>query len=184
MKNVNLMGRIIMKILEVGHWVAVGLMTGVAVCAAVIPNFLKYFMDVEGLKQDGKMSLYGFEALVLNQAGEISRVTLVFYAVGAILLLSVMALVFRDVFGILKRSESGSPFQPDNIKALRRIGICSFSMPLIGILMSVVIRIANGAENAEISMDQSGLIMGVIVLCLTQFFIHGAQLEQDVEGLV
>ena len=26
--------------------------------------------------------------------------------------------------------------------------------------------------------------MGIVVLCLTQFFVHGAELEKDVDGLL
>lgn len=39
-------------------------------------------------------------------------------------------------------------------------------------------------KNAEVSMDHSGLIMGVVVLCPSQYFVRGAQLEKDVDGLV
>ena len=33
-------------------------------------------------------------------------------------------------------------------------------------------------------MDVAGIFMGIIVLCLTQFFVHGAELENDVDGLL
>ena len=29
-----------------------------------------------------------------------------------------------------------------------------------------------------------GIIMGIIVLCLTQVFVRGAEMEKDVDGLV
>ena len=37
---------------------------------------------------------------------------------------------------------------------------------------------------AEISLDTTGIFMGIIVLCLTQFFAHGVDLEEDVDGLL
>ena len=50
--------------------------------------------------------------------------------------------------------------------------------------MSVIIRLVTGVETAELSVDTAGIFMGIIVLCLTQFFVHGAQLEKDVDGLI
>lgn len=184
MKNIGLMSKIVTKILEVGHWVAVGLMAAVGICAAAAPQFLKYFMDVEALLQGGEISVYGFEAMVLNGEGQIHTLVLMLYAMGAVIIFAIMALVFRNLFLVIKRSETASPFQSENIRSLKMIGIFSIVIPLIGLLMSIVIRIAAGPDAVELSMDQSGLITGILVLCLTQFFIHGAQLERDVEGLL
>jgi len=36
----------------------------------------------------------------------------------------------------------------------------------------------------EISVDLEGFVWGLLVLCLTQYFAHGAQLENEVEGLL
>ena len=60
----------------------------------------------------------------------------------------------------------------------------SIAVPVIGLLMSVVLRLAVGVDTAEISVSQSGVFMGIIVLCLTQCFIYGAKLESDVDGLL
>lgn len=184
MKNISLMGRIITKVLEIGHWVAVGLMAAVGICSVAAPGFLKYLMDVEGLKQGGEISVYGFDAMVLYSTGGIHSLALMLYALGAVAIFLMMALIFRNLFLVIKRGEEGSPFQSANVRSLRWIGVLSFAIPLVGVVMSVVLRLVIGAEAAEISMDQSGCVMGILVLCLTQFFIHGAQLEQDVEGLV
>jgi len=37
---------------------------------------------------------------------------------------------------------------------------------------------------AEISIDMGGISMGIIVLCFSQFFAHGVELENDVDGLL
>lgn len=50
--------------------------------------------------------------------------------------------------------------------------------------MSVIIRLVIGVDAVEININQSGLFMGIIVLCLTQYFIYGAELEKDVDGLL
>jgi len=50
--------------------------------------------------------------------------------------------------------------------------------------MSVIVRLVTGAESAEISLNMGGIFKGIIVLCLTQYFVHGAELEKDVDGLL
>ena len=50
--------------------------------------------------------------------------------------------------------------------------------------MSIIVRLVTGVETAEISIDMGGIFMGIIVLCLTQYFVHGADLEKDVDGLL
>ena len=45
-------------------------------------------------------------------------------------------------------------------------------------------RLVQGLDAVETSVNLYGFSMGIIVLCLTQSFAHGAALEQDVEGLV
>ena len=67
---------------------------------------------------------------------------------------------------------------------MREIGIFSIAVPVIGLIMSIIIRPVIGVETAEISVDMGGIFMGLIVLCLTQFFVHGVELEKDVDGLL
>lgn len=57
-------------------------------------------------------------------------------------------------------------------------------IPVVGLIMSMIIRLAVGVDAVEISIHMDGFIMGIIVLCLTQFFAHGAELEKDVDGLL
>lgn len=184
MKNINLIAKIITKVLEITYYVATALMAGVAFCAAFVPKGLKYFMDVEGLLADGQASSYGFSVEVLNKAGKIDYTALCLFAVGSVLIFIVMAWIFRNLNLIIKKSENGTPFQTENIKRLKKIGILSIVIPLIGLIMSTIIRIALGADFAEISVDQSGVIMGIIILCITQYFAHGVELEKDVDGLL
>ena len=67
---------------------------------------------------------------------------------------------------------------------MREIGIFSIAVPVIGLIMSIIVRLVTGVEMAEISLDTAGIFMGIIVLCLTQYFVHGAELEKDVDGLL
>lgn len=106
------------------------------------------------------------------------------FGIGAVIILAVMAMVFRNLHLIFKKSENATPFQKDNIRMMREISIFSIAVPVIGFIMSVIIRLVTGVETAELSIDMAGIFMGIIVLCLTQFFVHGAELEKDVDGLL
>jgi len=50
--------------------------------------------------------------------------------------------------------------------------------------MSIIVRLVLGAEAAEVSNNFSGLVIGIVVLCMTQFFAHGIELEKEVDGLL
>ena len=67
---------------------------------------------------------------------------------------------------------------------VREICIFSIGIPVIGLIMSAIIRLAVGVDAVETSVSMGGVIMGIIVLCLTQFFAYGGALEKDVDGLV
>ena len=106
------------------------------------------------------------------------------FGIGAVIILAVMAMVFRNLHLIFKKSENGTPFQKDNIRMMKEIGIFAIFVPVIGFIMSIIVRLVTGVETAEISIDMGGIFMGIIVLCLTQYFVHGADLEKDVDGLL
>ena len=110
--------------------------------------------------------------------------TFFLFGIGATVILGLMAMVFRNLSLIFKRSENNTPFQKDNVRMMKEIGIFSIAVPVVGFVMSVIARIVIGAEAAEISINQSGIFMGIIVLCLTQFFAYGTELEKDVDGLL
>lgn len=185
MKGINRLGNIIAKILEIFHWVATGLMAAATICSAAAPQWLDRFVSFDAKECCGaELAIYGFEVHAAVVDGSVDMKTFLFFGIGATLILALMAMVFRNLHLIFKKSENATPFQKDNIRMLREIGIFSIVVPVIGLLMSILVRLVIGPEAAETSVSQSGIFMGIIVLGLTQFFIHGAQLEKDVDGLL
>ena len=185
MKVINKLGKIIAKILEVFHWVGVMLMIAATVCSVVAPNWVNYFVGFDAKECCGaNLEVYGFEvnAPVIN--GNVDMTSFLIFGIGAVIILVMMAMVFRNLHLIFKKSENTTPFQKDNIRMMREIGYFSIAVPVIGLIMSVFVRLVTGVETAEVSIDTTGIFMGIIVLCLTQFFIHGAELEKDVDGLL
>jgi len=67
---------------------------------------------------------------------------------------------------------------------LKEIGIFSISIPIVGLMMSIVCRLVLGVDVVETSVNVYGFTMGMVVFCLTQFFSHGVELEKDVDGIL
>ena len=185
MKGINKLGKIITKILEVFHWVGAALLLAATICSVAAPNWVKYFVDIDAKECCGaNLEVYGFEVNAPVVNGNTDMTSFMLFGIGGIIILAVMAMVFRNLHLIFKKSENGTPFQKDNIRMMKEIGIFSIAVPVIGFIMSIIVRLVTGVETAEISIDMGGIFMGIIVLCLTQYFVHGANLEKDVDGLL
>lgn len=185
MKSVNKLGTVITKILEVFHWVGAALMAAAAVCSVISPEWVKYFVSFDAKECCGaNLEVYGFEVNAPVVNGSVDLSSFMLFGIAGTLILIIMAMVFRNLHLIFKKSENGTPFQKDNIRMMKEIGIFSIAVPVIGFIMSIIVRLVTGVETAEISIDMGGIFMGIIVLCLTQYFVHGADLEKDVDGLL
>ena len=184
MKKLNQVVKVIAKILEIAHWVGAGLMAAVAVCSAVAPQWLGRFMDVEALGQETEVTVYGFEVAVVDAAGRLNTTVLCLFAIGAVLIFALVAMMFRNINLILKKAESATPFHKDNVRMVREIGIFSIAIPVVGLIMSVILRLVAGVETSETSVRLGGVIMGIVMLSLSQIFAYGGTLEKDVDGLV
>ena len=160
-------------------------MAAAAVCSLAAPEWVGYFVGFDAKECCGaNLAIYGFEVNAPVVNGNVDMTTFFLFGIGAVIILALMAMVFRNLHLIFKKSENATPFQKDNIRMLKEIGIFSIAVPVVGFIMSIVTRLVIGSDAAEISISQSGIFMGIIVLCLTQYFIHGAELEKDVDGLL
>lgn len=185
MKVINKIAVIVTKILEIGHWVAAALMTAAAVCAKTAPEFVERFVGLDVKECCGvELNVYGFEINAAVADGKVDMKAVFLFGIGAVIILLLMAMVFRNLYLILRKSAGNTPFQADNVRMVREIGIFSISVSVVGFIMSIISRLVLGAESAEISSLTDGLIMGLIVLCLTQIFAYGVKLENDVDGLL
>ena len=181
MKALSKATRIIARILEIGHIVGVCIMAVMLICCIFAPGAAEKMIAGD---PGGEDAIYGFHFTLTSASGAVDRASMAVFAVAGIILLGLMALVFRNVYRIIKTSEGGTPFRPDVIRWLRQIGFFAIAVPVVGIIMSVVGRLVVGPDFAETSVDFGGVFMGLLVLWLTQAFTRGAELEQDAEGLI
>ena len=185
MKGISRVAKTVTKVAEVMHWVAVGLMLAATVCSFAAPQYLDLFVGIEGKECCGaELSLYGFEVCAPIENGAVNAITFGFFGVGACAILTLMALVFHNLHGVIQRACIATPFEKENVRKLRRVGFCFMAIPVVGLVMSAVIRLAVGAEAVEIANSLDGFVTGIAVLCLTEFFARGVELENDVEGLL
>ena len=187
MKKLNTVALVVCKILEVLHWLATASMALLLICSIVIRDKVASLLAQGIASQGTSLSTYGFELEVAGTNGTIHMPGLILFAVAAIVILSLMAMVFRNLYLILKHyknSQWRAPFQPDIIRMLREIGIFSISVPIVGFVFGIIARLIVGVDQTEVYLNVDGFIMGLLVLCLTQVFTYGAELQKDVDGLV
>ena len=184
MKQIQSMTETVTQIMAVIHGVTAAVIAGVGLGALAAPELIRKLV-VQGEAGDSvDLSVYGFGVTVPVEQGGPDLLTLGLFCIGAALILGTTALVFRKLHQVIRNAGESTPFREDNLRLLRQIGWLSILIPVIGLVMSIVCRLAVGVESAETSVNLFGLSMGILVLCLTQFFAHGVELERDVEGLL
>lgn len=188
MKSVNRAAIILTKILEVLHWFTAALMAVVLIASAASANWLEEILQKGSGTLGDTLTTYGFEMNVVYSDGKINMTAILLFSICAVIILSLMAMVFRNVNLILKTtlgktkfSKGQTPFQKDNTRMVREIGIFFISVPVISFVMSVIVRAVLGVDNAEISVDFQNLIIGIIVLCLSQSFAYGNELQDQAD---
>ena len=185
MRGISSVTKIVAKIFEIGHWVGAAIMMAASICVKAAPEWAGFFVGLDAKDCCGaRLVVYGFEVCAPMTEGGVDMTVCMLFGIGAVIIFVLMAMMFRNLYLIFRNSENASPFQADNIRMLKEIGIFSIAVPAVGMIIGAVIRLAAGPDAAEVSINLSGILMGIIVLCLTQYFIRGIELEKDMEGLV
>ena len=106
------------------------------------------------------------------------------------LIYGLLAMIFRNINLIVKTAEGGTwfskgktPFQDDNVRMVREIGIFSIGITVIGFLGTVVSRLV-AATDIETSMTLLPLVIGVVMIFLSKIFEYGKELQDSEDGLI
>lgn len=180
---------ILAKIAEVLHWCLAGIMLVVAFVVIKWPDSLNGWLNNPMLSQDTNLSCYGFEAVVMGTDGTIQPGAAFFFALGSVVVLSLMAMIFRNVYLILKTAKGqtwfakgNTPFQKNIVRMFREIGIFFISVSVMTIISEIVVNLTGG----ELSngFNYLSYFIGLVFLCISEFFNYGTRLEKDLDGLV
>ena len=137
------------------------------------------------------LEVHGFSIVCTNPDGTMNTAAFVIFFLAGGLILELMAWVFRNAHLILrtmqgdtKFSKGKTPFQPDNVRMMREIGIFFISITVVQLVFSIIAVCVIGPEMAEVSADFTEVVTGLLMLCLSQVFAVGTQMQKDVDGLV
>ena len=177
MKMLNV-GKVLTKIMEIICYAGVTLCAVLAIWTVVSPDTLI------PMYQEGNVTIYGSDFDMTDPAMKNPQALMIVMLLTGVVSNVVMAQTFRKVNGIMIKAIEGAPFQPCTVKWMKQIGYMSIALPLIGFVGSVIAFLVGGMPSSEVMLNLDGFVMGILVLCLTQVFAHGAQLQQDVDGLL
>lgn len=137
------------------------------------------------------VSVHGFSIALGNPDGTINSAAMILFLLCGAMTLELMAWVFRDTYlilrttqGLTKFSQGKTPFQKDNVRMMREIGIFFISITVVQLIFSVIAALVIGPEQVESSVGMMGLVTGLLMLCLSQVFALGMQMQNDMDGLV
>ncbi|MFR8170744.1 MAG: hypothetical protein ACLU9Q_07975 [Marvinbryantia sp.] len=191
MKCLNKVTMIGAKILEILHWFTTAIMLVIAAGCLFMRERLADFLTAGVVSQGTELTSYGFEITAVQADGTLDMTAVLFFAVTAVICLSLMAMVYRNVYLIVRTAagttsfaREATPFQKDTIRMVREIGIFLISQSAVCLVMSIIARLFIGVEVAELSVNLDSLLMGVVALSLSQIFAYGTQLQEDVDGLL
>ena len=186
--RLNKAATIIAKITEVFHWVGMALLFGTLLSYFINKEWIRYFIGLDG---SGEFSVYGYTIRVMDKGGNLIGGAFVSALIVGIIVLGLMAMIFRNINLIFKTSEGktkfstgATPFQASNVRMMKEIGIFAISIPVVQFICDFITTLIVDWDVIESSVSMTGIFFGIAMLCLSQFFAYGVQLQSDADGLV
>ena len=182
MKWVGKTAYVLSRICEVLLWVAV---------AVVVVSILLSFFAVGYLDEayaDGTLTVEQTPLLdemplaPINADGTLNGTALACFLLLCLPLIVLMALVFHEICGAIKLTRNGSPFQPAVVRKVRHIGYFYAAGVAVGFVLELGGSVLLGASEGVINLGN--IVTAFIILWLTQVFSYGAELQNDVDGLL
>lgn len=185
--KLNKAAEIIAKIAEVFHWVGAAISAAGLIAYLFNEKLIKYFMNLGS----GELSFAGYSIGVFDKSGNIVKGVFIPTLILLVIALGLTAMIFRNIYLIFKTAEGktrfskgATPFQQDNVRMLREIGIFAIAIPVTEYIFDIVIKIIAANDTVESSLSVTGFVFGIALLCLSQFFAYGVQLQNDNDGLL
>lgn len=180
---------ILAKVAEIAHWCLACALLIATFIAILQPSLLTDWLKSTLPSGETNLSCYGFEAAVINTDGVLQTGSTIFFTIGSAVVLALMAMIFRNVYLILKTSEGktwfakgDTPFQKNITRMFREIGIFSIAISILSLISNIVITAAGGEITT--GFNYLSCFIGLVSLCIAQFSNYGTRLEKDLDGLV
>lgn len=181
---------ILAKSAEIVHWLLVAVMALAALISVTNPQGLDRL--ITSTTDDAIISCYGFSADILQHPTPdstiINHAAITFFCFGSIAVLSLMAMIFRNVYLILKTSagqtwfaRGNTPFQQNIVRMTREIGIFFISISALSLLSVIVVSLSG---ESIVALNYESAFIGLVFLCFSTFFSYGAKLQEDIDGLI
>lgn len=176
------------KFLEIFFLIFAAAAVFFTVMSAVNPDWVYSILKV-GLDSP-EMNVLGFGVHIADYEGNIFKAPMIILFAVSIPVSLCMTMIFRNIYLIYKTaagktwfSKGETPFQKDIVRMVREIGIFSVMMPVLQFIGTAIIKlISRGAVETHVLL--TGLIFGIVIVSISEFFAYGMKLEEDVEGLV
>lgn len=186
MKGKAKAGYIVVRVLEALHWFGAALCLFMAVSLTLAPDWFFSLYEPEGEIMSFQMVQYGFmgglNMVITGQTG-LDAGLQALMAVGSAVTSVLGALTFCRLGQVIKICHGSTPFQEPVVDRVRRIGWLVVANPLVTVAVSLLSYVMSWPRYS-FQIDVSGIIMGVIILAMSQIFAYGVKLEDDVEGLL
>jgi len=186
MNTMSKVVKVLCKVVEILMWMGDAAMVGLTIAYIIMGDS----MITGDRLGSNTLEINGLSVNVVAADGAIYGNAIITTFITGAIVLGLAAMIFRNCYLIFKTSEGATkysigatPFQPENVRMIREIGIFSIAIPVVEFFASVIINIMLG-NNAEVSISAMGLLYGFIILCLSQYFAQGAKLQEEVDGLL
>lgn len=173
-----------MKLLKAGKVITI-VMEIIAIIGAVLglSVVVMAFVNPQLLLENGTFNINGIDITKPLHLIENPSLPMALVFLTGVVTMSITALMVHRMHGIIVETMAGRPFQPCTVKWMKQIGYCAVAVPLVSIVMSLGAMLLK-VDGIFAEVDFSGIMMGVLVLCLTQVFAYGLELQKDVDGLL
>ncbi len=173
---------VLAKIAEILHWWLAGAMLIGGIITVVNPTFIMNLAK-STISDYSVLSCYGFE--IPNAGADM----LTHFAFGSAIVLALMAMIFRNVYLILETAKGktwfakgSTPFQSNIVRMFREIGIYFIAVSAMSLVSVIIVNLAGGELCS--GLNYLSCFVGLVFICISQFFNYGASLEKDLDGLV
>lgn len=182
---------VLSKLLEIGYDIGAVVMTVCFVLFLLDRNLFPGVL-VQGNPLPGEaVSVHGFSLVIANPDGTLNGPAMIIFLLCGAMTLELMAWVFRNAnlilrtsLGLTKFSRGKTPFQKDNVRMMREIGIFFIAITVVQLSFSGIAALVIGPELVESGVDMMGIVTGLLMLCLSQVFAQGMELQNETDGLV